>query len=107
MATYTNEYSRLPNQIMELHHYKDVDNSVAPLINQIKILQEQGKYDRVNAIIDENPDLNLKQYTFGAENWNALCEENRNNQILAKSKKQCIYYQNEEPEGGNSNVWIK
>lgn len=52
MATYTNEYSRLPNQIMDLHHYKDVDNSVAPLINQIKILQEQGKYDRVNEIID-------------------------------------------------------
>ena len=43
MASYTNEYSRLPNEILTLHNYKDVDDTVAPYVNQIKILQAQGK----------------------------------------------------------------
>ena len=104
MASYTNEYSRLPTELLTLHHYKDVDDSVAPLINQIKILQSQGAYDRVNSIISERPDL--KQYVFGSDDWNALEEETRNLEILTKSKKQQIFYQSEEPDGGNCNVWI-
>ena len=74
--------------------------------NQIKILQEQGKYDRVNEIIKSRPELNLQQYAFGAESWNALEEETRNLEILAKSKKQQIFYQEEEPDGGECNIWI-
>lgn len=104
MASYTNEYSKLPKELLTLHHYKDVDDYVAPLINQIKILQSQGAYDRVNSMISNRPDL--KQYVFGAEDWNALEEETRNLEILAKSKKQQIFYQEEEPDGGNCNVWI-
>ena len=38
MAKYTNEYSKLPYQIMELHNYKDVDDSIAEIVNQIKSL---------------------------------------------------------------------
>ena len=48
----------------------------------------------------------LQPYVFGAENWNALEEETRNLEILAKSKKQQIFYQLEEPDGGDCNVWI-
>lgn len=106
MASYTNEYSKLPEELFTLHHYKDVDDTVAPYVNQIKILQEQGKYDRVNEIIKSRPELNLQQYAFGAESWNALEEETRNLEILAKSKKQQIFYQDEEPDGGDCNVWI-
>lgn len=102
---YTNEYSRLPNQIMELHHYKDIDNTVANEVNQIKILQAQGQYNKVNEIIANNP--NLKQYVFGVDDFNAICEETRNLEILTKSKKQCIYFQQNEPEGESSNVWIR
>ena len=102
--TYTNEYSRLPNEILKLHHFKDVDDIVAPLVNQIKTLQAQGAYDRVNAIIAERPDL--RPYVFSAEDWNALEEETRNLEILTKSKKQQIFYQSEEPDGGDCNVWI-
>lgn len=106
MASYTNEYSKLPKQIMSLHHYKDVDNSVAPLINQIKILQEKGEYDKVNAIIQNNIE-NLKQYSFGADAINAIDEETRNLEIYAKSKKQSIFYQNDMPESAEfSDVWI-
>lgn len=104
MASYTNEYSSLPNEILTLHYFKDVDDTVASLVNQIKILQTQGAYDRVNTILAERPDL--QPYIFGAENWNALEEETRNLEILAKSKKQQVFYQTEEPDGGECNVWI-
>ena len=49
----------------------------------------------------------LKPYVFGAEDAMALQEETRNLEILALSKKQCVYYQEEEPDGGNANVWIR
>ena len=105
MASYTNEYSRLPNEILTLHNYKDVDDTVAPYVNQIKILQAQGKDGKVKemrkARAGVGPDV------FGAEDAMALQEETRNLEILALSKKQCVYYQEEEPDGGNANVWIR
>ena len=106
MSSYTNEYSKLPQEILTLHHYKDVDDTVAPLVNQVKELQAQGKYNKVNEIIKSRPELNLQQYVFSAEDWNALEEETRNLEIMAKSKSQQIYYQTEEPDGGDCNVWI-
>lgn len=106
MSSYTNEYSGLPTRLLTLHHYKDVDDTVAPLVNQVKELQAQGKYDKVNEIVKSRPDLNLQQYIFSAENWNALEEETRNLEILSKSKKQQIFYQEDEPDGGECNVWI-
>lgn len=105
MASYTNEYSRLPTQLFTPHNFKDVDDVVAPLINQIKTLQSQGQYSRVNEIIKNRPDL--QPYIFGAENWNALEEETRNLEILAKSKKQQVFCQAEEPDGGECNVWLE
>lgn len=105
MAQYTNEYSKLPNELFTPHHFKDVDDSVADLINQIKQLQAQGQYDKVNSAIANRPDL--QPYIFGAENWNALEEETRNLEILAKSKKQQVFCQSEEPDGGDCNVWIE
>lgn len=104
MATYTNEYSKLPSELLTLHHFKDVDDTVASLVNQVKVLQSQGQLNKVNEIIRNRPDL--QPYIFGAENWNALEEETRNLEILAKSKKQQIFYQTEEPDGGDCNVWI-
>ena len=104
MAFYTHEYSKLPNELFTPHHFKDVNDAVAPLINQVKVLQSQGQYNRINEIIANRPDL--QPYIFGAENWNALEEETRNLEILAKSKKQQIFYQSEEPDGGDCNVWI-
>lgn len=81
MASYTNEYSQLPNEILTLHNYKDVDDTVASYVNQIKILQAQGKYDKVNEIMKAHPEL--KPYIFGAEDAMALQEETRNLEILA------------------------
>ncbi len=91
---------------MERHYFKDIDNTIADLINQIKTLQAQGQYDRVNAIIKENKE-NLAQYVIGSDYINAIDEEIRNLEIYAKSKKQSIYYEESEPEYAvHSDVWI-
>ena len=105
MASYTNEFSRLPSEIMTRHYFKDIDNTVANEVNQIKILQAQGQYDKVNEIIANNP--SLKQYVFGADDFNAIDEETRNLEILAKSKKQQIYYTDDEPDYAVAqDIWI-
>lgn len=106
MAHYTNEYSSFPHELMSLHHFKDVDDSIGSLVNQIKILQAQRKYDKVSDIIQESKDM-LSQYCLGAEHINRLDEEIRNLEIYAVSKNQSIYYLEEEPEWATTfDVWI-
>jgi hypothetical protein len=106
MASITNEYSQFPNKVMERHYFKDVDDSIAPLIIQIKELQAQGDYDRVNQIIAKNME-NLAQYTLSAEYINLIDEEIRNLQIYAKSNKQSFYVGEEEPDDIEAlDVWI-
>ena len=105
MANYTNEYSKLPNEILTPHHFKDVDNTVALYVNQIKTLQMQGKYDRISEIIEAHPEL--ASYIISADYINAIDEETRNLEILAKSKKQSIYYQSNKPDYWTvGDVWI-
>lgn len=104
-VSYTNEYSKLPNEIMSLHHFKDVDDSVAPYVNQIKTLQMQGKYSEANTILANHPEL--ASYIHGADYINAIDEETRNLEIMAKSKKQSIYYQSTKPEWSIGDVWIE
>ena len=106
MAYYTHEYSNFPFEIMALHNFKDVDDSVANEINQIKTLQSQGKYDKVNEIVRQNRER-LKKYCHGADFINEIDESTRNVQIFAISKKQSIYYLEDEPEWATtSDVWI-
>ena len=105
MPSYTHEYSQFPNKLLTLHHYKDVDDTVANEVNQIKTLQSQGQFDRVNAIISQHPEL--KPYVFGSEAPNLLEEETRNIEIFVTSKKQQIYYTDIEPEEAVlSDIWI-
>ena len=104
MASYTNEYSKLPFQIMERTYFKDVDDSVADLVNQIKTLQSNGEFNKVRTILGNNPEL--KKYVISSDYMNAIDEETRNLEILTKSRKQAIFYQSEEPEGITADVWI-
>ena len=45
MASYTHEYSNFPTTIMEKSNYKDVDDTVAELINQLKTFQQNKDYN--------------------------------------------------------------
>lgn len=105
MAGMTHEYSKFPEQVMELHNFKDADDSIASIINQIKNLQSQGLYDQAQRIVEQNGDT-LKRYVLSTEYLNAIDEETRNVQIYAKTVSQSIFIQNDEPEALLNDVWI-
>ena len=105
MAKYTNEYSKLPYQIMELHNYKDVDDSIATIVNEIKRLQSNGLYNQANRLVENNKDV-LGKYVFSVEAFNAIEEETRNLEIMCKEKKQSIYYNEQPSDPVLYDVWI-
>lgn len=105
MAKYTNEYSKLPYQIMELHNFKDVDDSIAAIVNEIKSLQSQGLYNQANRLVENNKDV-LGKYVFSVEVFNAIEEETRNLEIMCKEKKQSIFYEEEPSNPALYDVWI-
>lgn len=107
MSNYTHEFSQFPDQLLTRHNFKDADDSVASIINQIKTLQANGEYSRAAAYIEANKDT-LGQYVLGAEYLNTIDEETRNVEVFAKAKKQQIFYQSSEPGEGSyvNDVWL-
>lgn len=96
MASYTNEYSQFPRQLMTLHQFHDVTDNIAEFVDQIKVMQTRGLYSQAAKLIEKNKDL-LNKYFLSAEYLNFLDEETRNLEIMAKSKNQSIYYQDLNP----------
>lgn len=106
MVQITNEYSNFPSRVLEKHNFKDVDNIAAPLVNQVKNLQSQGKYNEAAAIINQNAAL-LKQYIIDTPLINKLIEEIRNAQIYAVQQKQSVFISDTEPLSCvNDDIWI-
>ena len=107
MANYTHEYSLFPDQLLTRHNFKDADDSVANIINQIKILQANGEYSRAAEFIELNKET-LGPYVLGSEYLNTIDEETRNLEIYAKAKKQQIFYQDDEPvdDTWKNDVWL-
>ncbi len=105
MAEFTHEYSQFPNKVWERRYFKDVDDSIAEVINQIKNLQSQGLYNQAQRIIEQNKDV-LGKYIMDTEYLNAVDEETINLEKYAKQQKQSIYFQEAEPDGVLNDVWI-
>jgi hypothetical protein len=107
MAIYTHEFSNFPNEILTRHEFKDVDDTIASIVNQIKELQAKGEYSRAAQYIDMNKDT-LGPYVLGSEYLNTIDEETRNVEIYTKAKKQQIFYQDDNPEGVayQYDVWL-
>lgn len=107
MANYTHEFSNFPNEILTRHEFKDVDDTIANIVNQIKELQAKGEYSRAAQYIDMNKDT-LGPYVLGSEYLNTIDEETRNVEIYTKAKKQQIFYQDDNPEGVayQYDVWL-
>ena len=104
---YTHEYSQFPNKVMQRHNFKDADDSVANVINQINSLKNQGLYNQANRILEQNKDV-LGQYALTSEHCNAIDEETRNLEIKALQVQQSIYIQTEEPDSAAlGDVWIE
>lgn len=106
-SSYTHEYSNFPYTPIAQHHFKDADDSVASLINEINGYKERGLYELASKIMKENEDV-LAQYSLGgAETINTLEEEIRNGQIMTIQKSQLIYSDDDEPEiMAKEDIWI-
>lgn len=105
IVNYTREYgSQLPDSVKQLNNFTDVTDAQAALINQIKELQAQQRYDEANAIITAN---DLQRSILSSEYINQLDEETRNLEIMCKANQQAIYYTEDEPGyASNGDVWI-
>ena len=104
-SSYTHEYSNFPNSLIPQHHFKDADDSVASLINEITDLKARGLYDLAAKKITENANI-LSHYNIDAETINAIEEEIRNVQIMGIQKHQCIYFDNEPEICCRNDVWL-
>lgn len=106
MAGYTHEYSQFPNALWEKHTFKDADDSIAQVLNNIKSLQSQGLYNQAQRIVEQNKDV-LGQYMIDSQYFNHMDEEIRNLEIYARQVQQSIYIQTAEPsECATNDVWI-
>ncbi|MCR5503437.1 MAG: hypothetical protein K6F53_10545 [Lachnospiraceae bacterium] len=106
MATYTRHYSHYPNEIYTPHEFRDADNSVGNLINDIKQAMASGHYDDAQRIMSTYAGT-LEPYVLNTEHINMIEEETRNLEIFAKSRQQAVFYQEDEPEYAQiDDVWI-
>lgn len=88
------------------HNFKNVDDDIASVINQIKSLQSQGLYGQASRIIDANKKDVLEQFIIDATTFRTWEEEIYNTQSYAKQVQQCIYFDNNEPDCQYGDIWI-
>ncbi len=104
----THEFSRFPEQTYALHEFLNVANapdSTLDIIVQIKQYVSSGLYSEAEQLLENNKEL-LAQYWVDADVINAIEEEIRNLEIYARSTHQAYYYQSEEPDASEGDVWI-
>lgn len=103
---YTHEYSNFPTELYVLHNYKDADDSIGHLINTIKGYMKSGNYSQAKYYVEQNKEI-LAPYMINAETINGLEEEIRNLEIFARTRQQCVFYDDNEPEEVEfGDVWI-
>ena len=91
MAVYSDEFSNFPSQEITRHNFKNVDDNIASIINQINQLRSLGLYNQASRVIENNKDI-LGQYIVDANTFRTWEEEIYNAQIYAKKQKQIIFF---------------
>lgn len=107
MAEFEREFSSFPEKKIVRHNFKNVDDSIAPIINQIKSLQEQEKYNQAARIVQNNFEV-LSHYIVDAITYRTWEEEIYNTQIYARQKQQTIFFDESEEDfdGIEGDVWL-
>lgn len=107
MAQYENEFSSFPSKKITRHNYKNIDNNVADLINQINLLRSQGLYSQAANIIQNNAEI-LSNYIVDAVTFRTWEEEIYNAQKYAKQVQQSIYFEENEEDVDclEGDVWV-
>ena len=103
---YENEFSKFPSQKIKLHNFKNIDDNIALVINEINSLRSKGLYNQASRIIEKNKDV-LEQYVVDAVTFRTWEEEIYNTQRYAKKVQQQIYFEDEEPDYcEEDDIWI-
>ncbi len=106
MSQYENEFSKFPEKLITLHNFKNIDDNIAPTINQINTLISQCLYNQASRLIENNRDI-LSQYVVDATIFRTWEEEIYNAQKYAKKVQQQIYIQDDEPDFcEEDDIWI-
>ncbi len=106
MSQYENEFTNFPHKLITLHNFKNVDDTIASVINQINTLRSQGLYNQAARIIENNKDI-LPQYIIDAVTFRTLEEEIYNTQKYAKQTQQSVFFEDEEPDYcEEEDVWL-
>ncbi len=107
MAEYAREFSNFPSTKITMHNFKNVDDSIASVINQINSLRAQGLYNQAARVIQDNNDV-LGQYIADAVTFRTWEEEIYNTQKYARQKQQSVYFDDSEDDfdGIEGDVWL-
>ncbi len=107
MASYSTEFSSFPSKKIARHNFRNVDDNIAPIINQINSLRSQGLYNQASRIVQNNFDV-LSHYIVDAISFRTWEEEIYNTQIYAKQKQQSIFFDESEEDVDciEGDVWV-
>lgn len=107
MTQYSNEFSNFPSQKITRHNFKNVDDDIASIINQINALRSQNLYNQASRIIKDNFDV-LSHYIVDAITFRTWEEEIYNTQKYARQKQQSIFFDESEEDfdGIEEDVWL-
>lgn len=107
MSIFEREFSSFPEKKITRHNFKNVDDNISAIINQINSLRTQGLYNQAARIIQNNVDI-LPQYIVDAVTFRTWEEEIYNTQIYAKQKQQSIFFEESEEDfdGIEGDVWV-
>lgn len=107
MAEYSKEFSSFPSKKITRHDFKNVDDNIASIINQINNLRTQGLYNQAVRIVQDNFDV-LSHYIVDAITFRTWEEEIYNTQKYARQVQQSIYFDKSEEDfdGIEGDVWL-
>ena len=107
MANFEREFSNFPEKKIIRHNFKNVDDNIASVINQINSLQSQGLYNEAARVIQNNFDV-LSHYIVDAITFRTWEEEIYNTQVYAKQKQQIIFFDESEENVDciEGDVWL-
>lgn len=107
MSEYSREFSNFPSEKITKHNFKNVDDTIASIINQINSLRSQGLYNQASRIIQNNYDI-LSHYIVDAITFRTWEEEIYNTQKYARQVQQSIFFDETEEEfdGIEGDVWV-
>lgn len=105
MSIYEKEFSSFPAKNITRHNFKNIDDNTASLIDQIKLLRLQGLHEQAADIIKENKEI-LERSNIDSVVFRTWEEEIFNTQKYAKQRQQIVFFDEEEPECLEGDVWI-